>query len=213
MSKKVTNLKKDSRNLNIGTDGQHIIDYSIEQYGYGRSILVNANDEAIAGNHVLDKALRDNAKIKVVETDGSELVVVKRIDIKSQSKEHYALAIADNRTTQANLQFDLQEMANVADEFSIDLEPLEIHIGNTHIDMPDHSDVPDASEAMETDFDSSGGTKSAEKEYTPNQFPLAIVISPKEKLDWDNFKKNHKLRFDSDAFLAIFKHALNTYKL
>lgn len=211
----IENITKDKRNLNKGTDkGKQIIGHSVDEYGYGRSIVVNAADEVIGGNHILDEAKKRNAKIRVIETDGTELVVVKRKDILPNSKEHFGLAIADNRAAQVNLDFDLGEMQDVVNEFEVDLEPMDIYLTDNNIKFPTGADLDDT-EAMETnfdDFDKEPDNTKTTKDYVANEFPLSVVLPTKVlQIEWANFKKAHKLKNDTDAFIAIFNHAKNTF--
>jgi hypothetical protein len=57
----------------------------------------------------------------IVETDGTKLVVVKRTDIKIDSKIGRELALADNQVGRVNLDFDLAVVENLADDFKIEL--------------------------------------------------------------------------------------------
>lgn len=120
---KAKDLKAHVRNANKGTlRGATQIEASIRRLGFGRSIVVDRNDVTIAGNHVLEEAQKRNAPIRVVETDGKELVVVKRkdLDLESDSdKRAVELAVADNRTSQVGLDWDVdtlrEEMAGGLD--------------------------------------------------------------------------------------------------
>ena len=60
-------------------------------------------------------------KVRVIESDGTELIAVKRTDISIDSKEGRELALADNLTTQVNLAWDNVELTSVAAEQGIDL--------------------------------------------------------------------------------------------
>ena len=103
MPKKLTDYKPLARNPNKGSQrGDALLEKSLEQGGLGRSIVVAANGEILAGNHVTAKAgelFGDELTIQEVETDGNTLVVVKRTDIpNSKSKKAKTLIVADNRT-------------------------------------------------------------------------------------------------------------------
>lgn len=54
---------------------------SLEAVGAGRSILLDADDNVLAGNGVLEQAEAMGIPLRVVETNGAELVAVKRIDL------------------------------------------------------------------------------------------------------------------------------------
>ena len=80
---KIENLVPDDLNANKGTEyGQHLIENSLRKFGAGRSILIDRNNRIIAGNKTIENAANiglDN--VIVVETDGNQIVAVKRKDI------------------------------------------------------------------------------------------------------------------------------------
>ena len=76
------NLKKDRRNYRLHDEtNKRIIGKSLDECGAGRSILADSSGEIIAGNGVFEQAQKRGIKTRLVETDGSELVVVVRKDI------------------------------------------------------------------------------------------------------------------------------------
>ena len=99
-------LKFDKRNYRRHSkENQKLIKKSIEEVGYGRSIVVDSENEVICGNGVLSQS---DAKtpIKVIETDGNELIVVKRTDLKTDDAKRKQLAVMDNSTSDSS-DFDL----------------------------------------------------------------------------------------------------------
>lgn len=118
-------FKFDKRNYRKHNEkNKNLIKKSLEECGAGRSILVDANNEIIAGNGVFEQAQKMNMPIKVVESDGSEIIAVKRTDLKTSDDKRTKLAILDNSTADTSefdyalLQkdFDLQSLG----EFGID---------------------------------------------------------------------------------------------
>ena len=96
-------LKKDRRNYRVHDErSKRIIGQSLDQCGAGRSILADSTGEVIAGNGVLEQAEKRGIKIKTVETDGSELVVVVRKDLKPGDEKRKLLALADNAASDAS---------------------------------------------------------------------------------------------------------------
>jgi hypothetical protein len=99
-------LIPDTANVNKGSErGNYMLDWSISQLGAGRSILADADGRVIAGNKTLDAAAERDLPIRVVQTDGKELVVVQRTDLRLEGEgdeRTFArqLAIADNRTSE-----------------------------------------------------------------------------------------------------------------
>lgn len=111
----IDQLVADDHNANTGTEaGQQLIGQSISNLGLGRSIVVDKNNKIIAGNKTTNGA-RENGVEKVVyiDTDGTELVVVRRNDLDLDDIDDpraRALALADNRTGAVNLSWNPAEM-------------------------------------------------------------------------------------------------------
>jgi len=92
-------IKKDQRNVNKHNErSKTAVKASLEQLGAGRSIVIDAEDTIIGGECTYEQAVELGLPIKVIETNGDELVVVKRTDLKSDDPKRRALAIADNKT-------------------------------------------------------------------------------------------------------------------
>lgn len=117
-------LKFDEHNFNKHTEeGMDLLEKSVREHNFGRSILVDKDNNIIAGNGIVETAKKlDKTKIKVVETTGEELVVVKRTDVDINSKAGREMALADNATASNNLSWDKSTLAQVAQEFEIDVE-------------------------------------------------------------------------------------------
>jgi len=123
-SVKLTTLIPDPRNANKGTQrGRGMLERSLTDLGAGRSILVDKNNIAIAGNKSLECAIESGFENGiVVETDGTQLVIVKRIDLDlAIDDKAKLLAISDNRSGEVSLDWDVKELEAIAD--SIDLSP------------------------------------------------------------------------------------------
>jgi phosphoribosylpyrophosphate synthetase len=114
----IEDLKQDSKNFNKGTyEGETLVRKSIERLKAGRSILIDKDNNIIAGNKTAAAAGSLGLKVKVIETDGTELIAVKRTDLDINSKEGREMALADNRTAQVNLAWDPEQLASVSDQF------------------------------------------------------------------------------------------------
>lgn len=75
-------LRLDPHNANKGTDrGRAMVAASLEECGAGRSILADKDGTVIAGNKTLEAARKLGLPVRVVETNGEELVVVRRTDL------------------------------------------------------------------------------------------------------------------------------------
>lgn len=120
----IDTLVADDKNFNKHTEyGMRILEDSVRRFGLGRSILIDKNDRIIAGNGVVETASQiDLNKVLVVETTGDTLVAVKRKDIDLDSAVGRELALADNATAKANLEWDKDVIMSQAEKFDFNPE-------------------------------------------------------------------------------------------
>ena len=105
-----TNIKFDAHNYRKHSDkNKSLINKSLKECGAGRSIVIDNDGEIIAGNGIYEQAQKLNIPTKIIETDGSELVVVKRTDLKTNDEKRKQLAIMDNSTSDSS-EFDLESL-------------------------------------------------------------------------------------------------------
>jgi hypothetical protein len=118
---KINQLKFDSKNANKGTErGRKALTHSLSQYGAGRSILVDKKGRVIAGNKTLEQAIAaGHQDIVVVKTDGTKLVAVQRVDLDLNSKKAKALALADNRVGELDLEWDQEILGELKKELDL----------------------------------------------------------------------------------------------
>lgn len=101
---------------------------SLKECGAGRSVLVDKDGCLIAGNGVFEQAQAMGIPTRVIETDGTELVVVKRTDLRTDDDKRKLLALADNATSD-NVEWDMETLN---DDFDVDgLSDWDIHIAET----------------------------------------------------------------------------------
>ena len=140
-------IKFDKRNYRKhDKKNKSLIKKSLEKFGAGRSIVVDAEGEIIGGNGVYEQAQKLGLKTKIVETDGSELVVVKRTDLKTDDEKRKALAVMDNSTSDTS-EFDLELLTA---DFSVD------ELEDFGIELPEEEEeqeveVPDVLEKEDSD--------------------------------------------------------------
>ena len=107
-------LKSDNQNANAGTErGRGLLKKSLHDLGAGRSILTDKNGNVIAGNKTLEGAVEIDLPVRIVETDGKELVVVKRMDLDLYSetdKRGRKLAYADNKIAELDLSWKPEQI-------------------------------------------------------------------------------------------------------
>jgi DNA modification methylase len=116
-------ITPDRENANEGTQrGRGLLEKSLRKLGAGRSILTDKDGNVIAGNKTIEAAADIDLPVRIVETDGSELVVVKRTDLDLYSetdKRARQLAYADNKVAEIDLAWKPEQIA-------VDFEPLDL---------------------------------------------------------------------------------------
>jgi hypothetical protein len=122
-------IKKDHRNYRQHNDrNMQMIAKSLKECGAGRSILIDNSDEIIAGNGCFEQAQKLGIPIKVIESDGSELVAIKRTDLSDDDQKRKQLAIMDNSTTDLS-EFDMDALvADFTDETLVDFGVLDTSV-------------------------------------------------------------------------------------
>ena len=120
--KHLRDLTPDNANPNAGTErGVQMLEESLQNYGAGRSILVDKTGRIICGNHVVEAAGAVGIEdVIVVQTDGKKLVVVQRTDLDLDEPHAREMAIADNRAAEVNIAFDPAVLAGL-EESQVDL--------------------------------------------------------------------------------------------
>lgn len=123
--KTAADLKQDEHNYRKHSDTNKArIRKSIDEAGLGRSVVIDADGVLVAGNGV-QSVIDGNTPVKVVETDGTELVVVKRTDLHTGDPRRKTLALADNATAD-DVEWDFEA---IADDWSQD------ELGEWGVDM------------------------------------------------------------------------------
>lgn len=103
-------IKLDENNYRIHDErNKQLINKSLKEYGAGRSVLLDKEGVIIAGNGTYEQAKELGIPVKVIETDGSELIAVKRTDLATEDVKRKGLAIMDNSTTDSS-KFDVSKM-------------------------------------------------------------------------------------------------------
>ena len=136
-------IKFDKRNYRKhDKKNKSLIKKSLEKFGAGRSIVVDAEGEIIGGNGVYEQAQKLGLKTKIVETDGSELVVVKRTDLKTDDEKRKALAVMDNSTSDTS-EFDLELLTA---DFTVD------ELEDFGIELPEEKEEDEEKGDISKDF-------------------------------------------------------------
>lgn len=112
----IAQLVPDEKNANKGTKrGRELLEGSFEKYGAGRSVVLDCHDRVIAGNKTVEAARAAGMKsVAVIESDGSSLVAVQRSDLDlKRDKKARELAIADNRVSEIDLEWNPEVLASL----------------------------------------------------------------------------------------------------
>ena len=115
---RLIDLQPDAHNSNRGTDrGRAALERSLREYGAGRAVLIDRHGRIIAGNKTVNEAKRLNIPLRVVKTDGAHLIAVQREDLDlAIDPRAKALAIADNRVGELDLEWDLDMLKQLRAE-------------------------------------------------------------------------------------------------
>jgi len=150
MSKKIklSSITPDDKNNNKHTAyGMDLLEKSVNKVGIIESITVSNDDKIISGNarhEVIGKNFEKEAL--VIETDGTQPIVIKRTDIESNTKEFYEASILANTTSKKNIDFDMEVIDSLAVEYDIDV----VDLG---VDIVDYTRGHEANNMNEDDID------------------------------------------------------------
>lgn len=139
-------IKQDPKNYRKHSErNKELINNSLTKLGAGRSVLVDSEDYLIAGNGVMEQAEALGIPTRVIESDGTELIVVKRTDLTLEDPKRKELALADNATSDTST-WDVEALESdwgedeLADEWDVTLttwEDVDYSDKNKEIDIDD----------------------------------------------------------------------------
>ena len=111
-------LKHDHKNARRRTDrSSRLIAESLKRYGAARSIVIDEENRILAGNGTIEGAKAAGIKnVRVIETDGTEIIAVKRVGLTEDEK--IGLALADNRTSDLS-EWDGAMLHQISEEHDI----------------------------------------------------------------------------------------------
>lgn len=114
----MSEIKIDKRNYRKHSDrNKSLINKSLSECGAGRSILIDNENSIVAGNGIYEQSQKLGIPIRVIETDGTELIAVKRTDLATDDDKRKQLAIMDNSTSDSS-EFDMELLT---DDFDADV--------------------------------------------------------------------------------------------
>ena len=178
---KLSELTPDANNYNKGTEfGGGLIEKSLRKLGAGRSILLDKNGKVIAGNKTLENAVNagfGDGDLIVVQTTGKQIVAVQRMDIDLDSKIGKDMALADNATSKANIEWD-------TDALNADWSSEELSDWGVQTWSEDYSE-----KNKEVDVDSLADSMTISLKYTPDEYwqakeQLSKIAATPEQAVW-----------------------------
>jgi 16S rRNA G966 N2-methylase RsmD len=114
----IKDLKSDHKNARKRTDrSAALIAESLKRFGAARSIVIDEDGRILAGNGTIEGAKAAGIQnIRVIETDGTEIIAVKRTGLSEDEK--IGLALADNRTSDLS-DWDKDMLQQLSEEHDI----------------------------------------------------------------------------------------------
>jgi hypothetical protein len=114
----ITSLQSDHKNARRRTDrSSDLIKESLQRYGAARSIVIDEDNRILAGNGTIEGAKAAGIKnVRIIETDGNEIIAVKRTGLTEDQK--VGLALADNRTADLS-EWDQEMLHQLSEEHDL----------------------------------------------------------------------------------------------
>lgn len=149
----ISELKFDDKNFNKHTEyGMSLLEKSLRENGAGRSILIDKDNNIIAGNGIIEAAGSIGLEnIKIIETTGDEIVAVKRTDISLDSEKGRQMALDDNATSAIDLEWNKELIQEESKKWGLDINRYEELFGSIGWEIDDV--IENASEGSIKDFD------------------------------------------------------------
>lgn len=191
----MTEIKFDKRNYRKHNDNnKRLIKKSLQECGTGRSILVDKEGEIIAGNGVYEQAKKLNMPVKVIETDGKELIAIKRTDLSTADSKRKQLAVLDNSTSDSSefdmdllqADFDLKDLSDMGLEVNMDISYVEEPKYEPEYNPEEEQTLPDLVENLPEELQNTKLAPETFKEIVSSFKPLrerVIITFPETAKD------------------------------
>lgn len=130
-------IKPDAHNYRLHDERNlKLIKKSLKKYGAGRSILIDADGEIIAGNATFQTAKELGIPVEVVPTDGTKIIALQRTDLRTKDRKRKEMAAVDNSATDLS-NWNYPELLN---DFTKDELP-EIGIDEIPVIEEEHAEI------------------------------------------------------------------------
>lgn len=144
----IKDLKFDDKNFNDHTEfGMSLLEKSLQDYGAGRSILIDKNNNIIAGNGIVEAAAQAGIEnVRIVETQGEEIVAVKRTDIDLHTQKGREMAFADNATASVDLSWNEDNIKEQTEKWDFDTSDWGMNFNFDKDTEVEEDEAPEANE-------------------------------------------------------------------
>ena len=142
----INSLFADHKNARKRTDqSAKLIEESVKRYGAARSIVIDEDNRILAGNGTIEGAKAAGLKnVRIIETDGTEVIAVRRTGLSEDEK--VGLALADNRTSDLS-DWDQEMLRKLSEEHDLapwfDQDDLEELLAVTELEPEEGNTDPD----------------------------------------------------------------------
>lgn len=145
--KNLTELKQDPHNFRKHNDRNvGAIKAAIQEVGTARSIVIDENDEIMAGNATVRAAQQAGVeKVRIIDAEGDEIIAVRRSGLTAWQKKR--LALADNRAAdlaewdESEIEAAFQSDPSLFDELFTTEE-----LSDIGVDLEDDEEAPSKAE-------------------------------------------------------------------
>lgn len=202
---------------------KELIAKSLTECGAGRSVLIDKEGALIAGNGVYEQAKKLNIPTKIIETDGSELIVVQRKDLSTKDIKRKKLAVMDNSASDSS-DFDLEVMKT---DFTVE-EIKSMGVQDPSLEIEQEKEIEEVSIPIATDPRTQPGdiwqlgkhrlicgdsTKPETlKRLMGDTLADLLLTDPPYNVDYEgsNGKKIKNDKMSPEQFAAFLQEAFNT---
>lgn len=149
----INELKFDQHNFNQHNEqGMELLGKSIKEVGFGRSIFLDKDNNIVGGNGVTEKALQlGTKKVRIIDTDGTELIAVRRTDLSLDSEKGRKAALADNSVGYQNLTWNEDELKAAQEQWGVVPEEWGVEMPDFDMDDLKH-DKKDLSDNIDMEY-------------------------------------------------------------
>lgn len=145
--KKITDLKFDDKNFNIGSQqGNALLEKSIQKFGFREAATVDKNGVLIGGNKRTAKAGELGFEdVEIIKADPKKVYALQYDDIDIDTPEGRSLALALNATAKSNIVLDAELIEAELGEAVCEEWGVEIGVSDefgTDFNLPDGDKAP-----------------------------------------------------------------------